>query len=413
MSAVLAAAAPVVLPATTPTHGPTAPFDLPRTTPPGWSSPELQNLFAEKPPVFVSPALGLESGLVAVGGGRGYVAAKAAPAGALLLVEQPLLAPPADGGDPVDALAALCGRDDGARRCVARLHPRSNTNGDERARLAKVWRCNGFESGVYAYRSLFNDAPDPNCVHFASDDGTAEIWTARPVRAGEPLTLDYAGGSGARGLVARAHGLEPEPLDDLDEKLSRAIPLLEAKQAALEQRRAKDLAKGPAANDVAGARHRRLAAELLEQARFVAERARSTRNRRLEVRALAVAGDVHALASVVYAGREHEAPRDDDDNRPDASRLRGDALHFAARRLDRLPADHPDVAAAAGDASDALAGLAALGAPVGCVAASLRGTSLRPSATPADGLLGLALALRRRADRSAALYDSARWLAPH
>ena len=290
--------------------------------------------------------------------------------------------------------------------------PSSDPSSD--ARLRDVMRCNGFESGVYCYRSLFNDGGDPSCVNWIADDGTAEVWTCRAVGAGEALTLDYSGGAGTRAMVLQAHGIvgAPAPVGDLDRKLLRAVPLLEARSAALGARIAKDHVASRSAS-VAALRHRKLAGALLEDVRFVAARAAATDNAALRRRARAVAAEAHALAAAeVFDGAEAEAPRAANDNRPDAYRLLGDALRFAALRLDDLPRDHPDVSEAAGAAAEALRGLLRKEAPLGSVAASLRGSKLAKAAKAPGDVLLLATRLRARADLVAARYDSRRWLLP-
>ena len=377
---------------------------LPAVAAARWSSVSLAALWPNYPPAYASDALGLDADVASVGGGRGVVAARFAPAGTLLLVEAQLVAT-AD-GDLGRALARLCLGDASARAAVARLHPTAAADAAvDRTRLAEVVRRNGFASGVYLYRSLFNDSEDANCAPLVDGEGggSAEIWTRRAVRAGEPLTLSYAGDGGCRDRVAAAHGVPREERDGDPTlaKIARALPILEGRLVRLAVKRDADLDRsfegidGPRKVGLAVARHRRHAAALVADANFVAARARAAPDVDLAVRALALAGQVHALAAEVFDGDV-------------AAARRGDALASAVDRLAALERDDPRIAAAAGAGADALGALVA-GGRGDVAAARLAGGPFAVDGGDARALVDLALLLRSAEARSAGLYDAARW----
>jgi len=53
--------------------------------------------------------------------------------------------------------------------------------------------CNGFDSGIYGYLSIFNHSEFPNCIKFppTKDVPYSEIRTIRKIEKGEHLTISY------------------------------------------------------------------------------------------------------------------------------------------------------------------------------------------------------------------------------
>eukprot|EP01031_Cornospumella_fuschlensis_P026072 gene26072-31482_t len=65
---------------------------------------------------------------------------------------------------------------------------------EEIYRLLLVLQHNAFDSGLYAYLSMFNHSCVPNCIKFSPTSksrGASEIWTTRDVQAGEELVISY------------------------------------------------------------------------------------------------------------------------------------------------------------------------------------------------------------------------------
>ncbi|KAJ8613539.1 hypothetical protein CTAYLR_002158 [Chrysophaeum taylorii] len=339
---------------------------LPRVRPTAWSSEALRTLFpARFKPVFVSDALGLAKDL-RVGGGRGYVAVREVEAGELLLVEHPLAVRGESLKADAAALAEACSEDDDYRRAAQTLYPAGASIDPER--LATVWRLCAFETGIYAYQSIFNDDPDPNCLQlFVAEDERDEVWATRPVAPGEHLTLSYVqpveASASRRAKVLRHHDfLPPAPDDDAVARLEEALDALEA-----------DL------DDLAAAREHAAMADHLADSK-VRRRARS-----------------------LFARAAATNNNNDDD-------IDVAALRAALAWLDDLDADpnrgphHPDAGFAAGLAAAALDRLAPRAA-----ASSIAAATGRPWTTPAE-LYAARRRLQARDDRCRMLYDSRRWL---
>ena len=211
-------------------------------------------LWPDFAPDYFGP-LRLASGLVEVGGGRGYVAAADLEAGTLLLAERaiipysrstaeatPLAASPempdedelleaafaevrASGGvlashfaDVHPTSLDMVDREDvseARRRAAARCA--SDEDGAEVeavTRLLLVLERSSFASGLYLHASIFNHSPDASAFKLLMSDGLSEIWLTRAVRAGEPITISYTAPgylchSKRRASFARQHGFLP------------------------------------------------------------------------------------------------------------------------------------------------------------------------------------------------------------
>jgi hypothetical protein len=162
-----------------------------------------------------------------VGGGRGVFANGDLPAGFLVLSEIPVVTWPDECSDLEDhanllrALYLLCTNRD-AFEVSTHLHPLvlGDADADEIAaareilsedvdnsiledsakttedalRVLLTLQHNGFVSGLYQNLSLVNHSCNPNCIKFAptaSSLHASEIWTTRPVLAGEEITICY------------------------------------------------------------------------------------------------------------------------------------------------------------------------------------------------------------------------------
>jgi hypothetical protein len=170
----------------------------------------------------------VREGLNHCGGGRGVFATSAVAAGTLILSEIPIAVWPDASSldDPevlLNTLEFICS-DAEALAASKTLHPRSMESADEadRLRIADVWSIeaiealctsvggkvsrddvlclalalqhNGFNSGLYSRLTLVNHSCRPNCIKFMPSSSTgwaSEIWTTRPVLAGEELTICY------------------------------------------------------------------------------------------------------------------------------------------------------------------------------------------------------------------------------
>lgn len=193
-------------------------------------------------------AIKLVASLDGYGGGRGYVAAEALPAGTLVMVEEPILCWPEEQlGKQLDltSVRAILMSSDAqtilnemehfhpTKESVDRLKPtaddaqvgamirsllarhedeplrqnilsismqRGLANSDGTAltkadcvRLLLALRYNGLESGVYLHGAMLNHADQPNCVKFLPSDDKAysEVRTTRAVPAGQAMTISY------------------------------------------------------------------------------------------------------------------------------------------------------------------------------------------------------------------------------
>ncbi|GMH69351.1 hypothetical protein TL16_g07222 [Triparma laevis f. inornata] len=62
-------------------------------------------------------------------------------------------------------------------------------------RLLMTLICNGFESGVYGYLSIFNHSESPNCIKLQPNNNDSqpysEVRALRPIKEGEHLTISY------------------------------------------------------------------------------------------------------------------------------------------------------------------------------------------------------------------------------
>ena len=70
----------------------------------------------------------------------------------------------------------------------------SGTPRDDVLRVALALQHNGFASGLYHTLTMINHSCSPNCIKFApkaSSRYASEIWTVRPIRMGEELTICY------------------------------------------------------------------------------------------------------------------------------------------------------------------------------------------------------------------------------
>ena len=79
------------------------------------------------------------------------------------------------------------------RSAVNELSSFSKVSADAIFRLLFTLICNGFDSGVYGFLSIFNHSESPNCIKFSPDGDKdySEVRTVAPVKAGEHLTISY------------------------------------------------------------------------------------------------------------------------------------------------------------------------------------------------------------------------------
>ena len=161
-----------------------------------------------------------------IGGGRGIFARMDLLPGCLVLSEISSMGfrDESDLDDPVEFIHAVeeVIRDPKAMECAHQLHPMSiddasyedvermrlNWSADDLYSLASKLRCsqieiirvgltlqhNGFSSGLYHTLTKVNHSCSPNCIKFkpaAQSNWASEIWTIRPVREGEELTICY------------------------------------------------------------------------------------------------------------------------------------------------------------------------------------------------------------------------------
>lgn len=193
------------------------------------------------------PLLRVATDLAHVGGGRGVFAAQDIAAGTLLLAEIPVSVWPDASSldDPevlLGAIEAICAFPD-ALEASRTLHPVSLEQADEDdcLRIAGVWDAeavdalvaglasrhgcsavtppevlrlglalqhNGFVSGLYTKLTLVNHACRPNCIKFSPTSGTgwaSEIWSTRPINAGEELTICYCAPAELSSRAMRAY----------------------------------------------------------------------------------------------------------------------------------------------------------------------------------------------------------------
>lgn len=213
-------------------------------------------LWSDFAPDYFGP-LRLASGLVDVGGGRGYVAAEDLDAGTLLLAERAVIpysrstaeaTPLATSPEMPDedelleaAFAEVRGSGGVLAPHFAEVHPTSldmvdpedvretrrraaarcgSDEGDAEVeavtRLLLVLERSSFASGLYLHASIFNHAADASAFKLLMSDGLSEIWLTRAVRAGEPITISYTAPgclchSKQRASFARQHGFLPPP----------------------------------------------------------------------------------------------------------------------------------------------------------------------------------------------------------
>lgn len=312
-------------------------------------------------PIFASDALGVATDLVGIGGGRGYVATRDVEPGELLLVEQPLFWR----GDAVvdsDLLAPLLGETVEEKR-----------------------RINSFETGLYLYQALFNDAAHPNCIQlFVEEAQVDEVWCFRRVGAGDALVISYAQPPETtlfrRRTLLQHHGfLEPPvrtPLADHEDALDDADL-----DVALEQTAAIALSDEPDA-------------PLLLR------------------RALAILARLASVATTVEYAESSPglAAALGGPTVPVSTELRVGvlALRAALAWLSALDRDdnmfHPDAGEAAGIAAEALTALAPRASRA--LLAQAAGREWRD----AGELHAATVALQSRADHIRALFDSRRWL---
>ena len=180
-------------------------------------------------PAYVSPAVALRAGVPGRGGGRGFFAARAVAPGELLLEERACLPTPSAheaerGRLPIEVLAVaglrgVAGADRAALlRDLAHLYPfalddleaefrdahRAQYVGaaealagelglpaDEVLRLICVTKMNAFSTGWYLSFAMLNHACRPNCTKLSRGGGASQLRAARPIRAGEELTVNY------------------------------------------------------------------------------------------------------------------------------------------------------------------------------------------------------------------------------
>ena len=166
--------------------------------------------------------------LADVGGGRGVFALRALPAGVLVVSEVPMVTwSDGDLSDPAflaSVVEACCCNED-AYAVTQALHPRLFAECDayeltkarellpeplqagiaakagwgdrdisEVVRVALVLQHNGFGSGLYRSLTMLNHSCVPNAIKYSPSPGSlgaSEIWTVRPVAAGEELTISY------------------------------------------------------------------------------------------------------------------------------------------------------------------------------------------------------------------------------
>lgn len=161
--------------------------------------------------------------LPGVGGGRGVFAKYDLPPGFLLVLEWPSLTwPDMDLSDPhhLKELIYLIFKDPCAMNTASKLHPisllsidkdeienaenffanenieldSSSISKEEFLRLFLVLKHNGFSSGLYNSLCMINHSCDPNCIKFEPRNGSrgaSEVWTTRPIKAGEELFISY------------------------------------------------------------------------------------------------------------------------------------------------------------------------------------------------------------------------------
>lgn len=158
-----------------------------------------------------------------VGGGRGLFAQHDLPAGFLVLAEMPILIwPDVDQTSPggLRIMTEMVLSSAHAKAASLTMFPQniSDVNSTEIdhmkdhigeflkdictsrdeievLRTLLVLQHNGFTSGFYDRFTLLNHSCDPNCVKFTpSNSGlgrASEVWTTRPVKAGEELCICY------------------------------------------------------------------------------------------------------------------------------------------------------------------------------------------------------------------------------
>mmetsp|Transcript_19632 Transcript_19632/g.25424 ORF Transcript_19632/g.25424 Transcript_19632/m.25424 type:complete len:442 (+) Transcript_19632:25-1350(+) len=145
------------------------------------------NIFPKEfAPVYISSALRLVNDLKNVGGGRGIVAGNDLLPGELLLIEKPIIKNRGESiVELVELLAERAENDPATFSLLKLLHGGPSADG--------VFQCNAFCSGLYAFRSMFNDdGINCNCMQLVvPDTGLAEVWCFRSTKAGQPLTISY------------------------------------------------------------------------------------------------------------------------------------------------------------------------------------------------------------------------------
>lgn len=162
---------------------------------------------------------------VSAGGGRGVVALTDLPAGFLVLAEIPVLVwKDSDLESSANLLAALEQVFTNAKAIEVSkyLHPRVISDadnddfqqayellGDEKleqlassygvsieevTRVLLTIQHNGFVSGYYKNLCMINHSCDPNSIKYSPKSGSkgaSEVWTTRPVKKGEQITICY------------------------------------------------------------------------------------------------------------------------------------------------------------------------------------------------------------------------------
>ena len=189
----------------------------------GYDSDEIDGGSTQQPSMGNKVRVAVEAIIPSVGGGRGLVAKTNVPAGTLILAETAILIwpPDMDHGDPLSLLemAHMVLQSDIAMKAVQSMFPksihdveqieleniRSHVGAElssyfpdieefELLRILLVIQHNGFKSGFYHHVTLLNHSCQPNCIKFNPSNNSAkisEIWTTKPVLAGEEFVICY------------------------------------------------------------------------------------------------------------------------------------------------------------------------------------------------------------------------------
>mmetsp|Transcript_4177 Transcript_4177/g.8410 ORF Transcript_4177/g.8410 Transcript_4177/m.8410 type:complete len:456 (+) Transcript_4177:27-1394(+) len=175
----------------------------------------LKSLF---PMPLASGPIDFTEDLEDYGGGRSFIASADLPPGTMLMKEVPMAQWPSESIGKALSVGVL--RSIADLSVLKNLHPKvlsdlpsvevekhRNSMKDELEELSKetnvpidellrcyfTLTCNGFDSGIYGFLSIFNHSESPNCIKFSPSEGVpfSEVRTVKPVKKGDHLTISY------------------------------------------------------------------------------------------------------------------------------------------------------------------------------------------------------------------------------